>query len=753
MDRYIFLLIIEIMSINTSIATRLITGRITNPEGMPVENATVLLPGGQEVVCNRDGEFSFCADSFSFPFTITVSSPDYNPEQVIIGKAERNLHILLTPKIYLLDEVTVMQKASLKTRSNAAVITVGKDEVDERMPLHVGELLGTRPGFTQRSGYQIPIILRGLSGKRLLVLRNGSRRFSSYPAGFMSHTVNVYDLERIEVEKGAASVRYGSGAIAGIINLIDRSPFSNDGLEGRVTAGYGSNNAERTFLSALGWGTDQFACQTNFRYRKAGNMHYPDGTVMENSFYEDQDVLLKTAWKPNNKNLLELSADLHWGGPWGKPKGFNGTGYMLATTNDETTRNLALNWSFIPGKFLQQSTFSVFYSHESREPEKRFFTAAGYRLSFREITRYTDYYYGAKWIVDLKFTGKLRFSTGAEYYSFHISSPTESIDYIQNLSFRNRVSINARSFVSGLFSEAVWQLSDQTRLTGGLRFDHDRVHEGEVFSLSQEKEGESTINAISASVAMQYRIAERSLLKVNVARSFRLPETTELFADNYTSRGILYGNAGLNPEYCYSVDASLSSDLKGILIEVSPFLWLMHDMISQEEVKGQPGTNFQYVNIGKTRLWGGELTMTIPVHELLFPDDRLAFTAGISYVNGTDVTRPDHYFSSGEPLDFIPPFNMKSELNYHAGTTRSCPFNLILGAIYYTRQNRLPAGGYTTPAYVVTDLSAGTSVSKWPGKPAVRLVINNLFDTVYKPFQSYLPAEGRNFRLFLTFNL
>lgn len=752
MNRYAYQLIFLFMMLSQTISAKVISGRVISLSGEPVAFASLQLPQGKQVLCNEQGEFRFPADAYAFPLAIAVSASNFESRKIELTSASDDLTVELTPRVYELADVTVSQSQSLLTKSNAAVLSVDKAEVEERMPLHVSDLLGAKAGFTQRSGYQVPLILRGLSGKRLLVLRNGNRRFSSYPAGFMSHTINVYDLDRIEVEKGAASVRYGSGAIAGIVNLIDAFPFNTDGVNSKLTAGYGTNNDECTLLASVSEGNDKIATGVNLRYRKAGSGHYPDGTTIENSFYQDKDLLLKTAWKMSDKNRLELLADLHWGGPWGKPKGFSGTAYLLATTNVENTRNVSLNWTF-QAKPNWKSVVSAYVSHEKRELEKRYFTAAGHLLSFQEITDYTDYYYGASWTLQHWMGEKWKLNTGTSFYSFHISSPTESNDYIQNLSFRNRVSINARSMVVGAFGETTFQPNERTSLTGGLRFDYDHVQEGEVYSLTQNEEGESHIHAVSASLALQSRITEQSHIKLNLARSFRMPETTELFADNYTARGILYGNTELKPEYCHSIDLDYQQTIGRIALEVSPFLWLMKDLITMDDVKGQPGTNFQYTNVGKARLWGGELMLTAPVQHLFQEKDELVFSAGASYLNGTDVSDKGDYLGGGEPLDFVPPFNLKSELHYRCRLSPSVLSQGLLGAVYYSEQKRLPDDGYATPAYLVTDLSLGCSFAALPGEPSLRLVVNNLTNKEYQTFQSYLPEAGRSFRFFITFNL
>lgn len=229
-----------------------LSGRLTDELGNPIPFATVCDALGNGVVCNELGNFNLSlTDSVSQ--YIIVSAVGYKTDTLIMAA---NTTYQLSSKNYKLTEIAVVSRRYIDSKSSVSAFTAGKKEILTLRPRNVSEVLQTKAGFTNKSGYQTPLSLRGLSGKRLLVLRNGVRRFSSYPAGYMSHTINVYDLERIEVEKGAASVIYGAGAMAGIINLVDKSPFKQDGLNAKLTTGYGSVNHEKK-QSCL-WGMEQW---------------------------------------------------------------------------------------------------------------------------------------------------------------------------------------------------------------------------------------------------------------------------------------------------------------------------------------------------------------------------------------------------------------------------------------------------------------------------------------------------------------
>ncbi len=103
--------------------------------------------------------------------------------------------------------------------------TVLEREVFQRqLRRTLGETLEHLPGFTNQSfgpGVGLPVI-RGQSGPRVRVLQN-SLGINDLSQISPDHAIGVEPLfaERIEVLHGPAALRYGSGIVGGLVNVLD----------------------------------------------------------------------------------------------------------------------------------------------------------------------------------------------------------------------------------------------------------------------------------------------------------------------------------------------------------------------------------------------------------------------------------------------------------------------------------------------------------------------------------------------------
>ena len=151
----------------------------------------------------------------------------------------------------VLGETTVRATAEEELKQALGVSVITQEELTERAPANdISELVRTMPGVnltgnsaSGQYGNNRQIDLRGMGPENTLILidgkpvqsRNGAKmgRSGERDTRGDSNWVPVEAIERIEVIRGPAAARYGSGASGGVVNIITKKP--TDKLQGSVT--------------------------------------------------------------------------------------------------------------------------------------------------------------------------------------------------------------------------------------------------------------------------------------------------------------------------------------------------------------------------------------------------------------------------------------------------------------------------------------------------------------------------------------
>lgn len=175
------------------------------------------------VVCSAHGETAEIVDSLTADL-----------EQVVVTGTR-------TPKL--------LKDAPIQTR----VITaeeIRKADATDLQDLLQQEVPGVE--FTYARGQNVNMNLAGFAGQSVLILVDGERLAGETMDNVDYSRLNMSDVERIEIIKGAASALYGSNAAGGVINIITKEaqrPWSvnlNARLADHREQRYGGNVGFRT---------------------------------------------------------------------------------------------------------------------------------------------------------------------------------------------------------------------------------------------------------------------------------------------------------------------------------------------------------------------------------------------------------------------------------------------------------------------------------------------------------------------------
>lgn len=185
------------------------------------------------------------------------------------------------------EEVIVSASPLEKSHSDntrpAAVLS--GDQLRTQATATLGETLQGQLGVSSASfgpGVGTPII-RGQQGNRVKVMQDNLDNLdAANSSGDHANTTEALLADRIEVLRGPQTLRYGSGAIGGIINIIDnripdqRLSTSDEAvLEGAVEVRHSSVNDETASLLRFDGGRGAFAWHLDGLYRDSANVDIP----------------------------------------------------------------------------------------------------------------------------------------------------------------------------------------------------------------------------------------------------------------------------------------------------------------------------------------------------------------------------------------------------------------------------------------------------------------------------------------------
>lgn len=187
--------------------------------------------------------------------------------------------------------VLLIPQEKIEAKGKAFIIDVLKDVPEINVVQNGG------------AGKLSTVILRGGSSTHTLVMVDGIKMKSTTTGYFDFANIMAYDIERIEIVKGAQSTIYGSEAMAGVINIITKKGEGALKIEGAYERGAYNTYSPSVTLSG---GNDKADFRlTASRYKTDGISAAKTGTEADG--YENNSLSARIGIRPAEKFELELS--------------------------------------------------------------------------------------------------------------------------------------------------------------------------------------------------------------------------------------------------------------------------------------------------------------------------------------------------------------------------------------------------------------------------------------------------------------
>jgi outer membrane receptor for ferrienterochelin and colicins len=214
------------------------------------------IPDGKQVVKFSYVGYETRMDTLTFPLTQT------SPMLILLqpsgkGNGEE------------LDAVVIGATRSSRTIANipTRVEVITGDELDEKGNMKPGDIrmmlaesTGIQTQQTSATSGNSSIRIQGLDGKYTQIICDGFPLYSGFSGGLGLLQIAPLDLKQVEVIKGSSSTLYGGGAIAGLVNLVSKTPTNERHLDFLLNG-----------TSALGFDASGFYSQ---KFNKTGTTIY-----------------------------------------------------------------------------------------------------------------------------------------------------------------------------------------------------------------------------------------------------------------------------------------------------------------------------------------------------------------------------------------------------------------------------------------------------------------------------------------------
>jgi iron complex outermembrane receptor protein len=627
------------------------------------------------------------------------------------------------------------------------------EELAKELRPSLGETLARQPGVSASSfgpAASRPI-LRGLSGDRIRILTDGIGSFD-VSASSPDHAValNPLTAERIEVLRGPSALLYGSSAIGGVVNVIDRripraEPDGGFDVNGLVE--YGTAAEERSAnLSADGAVTSHFVVHADGNWSKSDDLR--TGGHLLTKELRDQAAASPVA---EIRELADLKGEL----PNTAAKSWElagGLAYVdgplnvgVSVTRHDALYGVPIRFSLDPDVEAEAPTIDV---KQTRYDARAEIPLGGFFSQVRARAGYSTYRHNE--IEDSGEVASTFRSKGGEGRLELVQSEKGGWGGTSGLQYVDRkVSIDGdEKFLpdseqrqTGLFTMQSL-VRGPLRLEGGFRVEFSKLTAQEDADL-----GTPALNrdftTVSASGGAAYEFSKGWRAGLTLSRSARAPAIDELFANgpHAGTQAFEVGDPNLDPEKSIGAEVSLRRTGGPVGFTATAYYSHFGNFIFQAPTGAVEDDLpvYQYRQ-GKADYYGFEIEANAEFGDAL----------GIHWDGDVIADYVHARVKDFGPAPQIPPLRLLGGISGSRG-----PLEGRLEVEHAFRQSRNAPLETETGGYTLVNTSFDWHPLKERRELTLGIAANNIFDVVARRHSSLLkddaPLAGRDIRLTASF--
>ena len=532
-----------------------ISGSVLDESGAAVPGAGVTVEGMKNAgaVTALDGSYSFeLPQTGQKQLTLLATAIGYETQRRRIKEPEGSYveNFTLAESQELLETVVVTATRTPKLLKDVPIITrvISAEEIERADVVHIGELLETElPGleFSYSMNQQVSLNMQGFGGNSVLFLVDGERLAGETLDNIDYNRLNLDNVARVEIVKGAASSLYGSNAVGGVVNIITKEP--SEPWSVNVNTRYSTLGEKVGSLSA-GFKAGKLSGLTNAQYVQN------DSIPLKN----DGDYSkIYGSWNYNIKQQLIYK-------PIDNLKFTGKAGYYFRQR--DASEDVKDNYRDFSGSLKAEYDFgesdNITLSYTFDQYDKSDFLV----VNRRDVREYSNVQHNVRALWSHSFGEKDNIVFGGDFMR----------DYLLSYQFEDGAKTQ---YTGDLFGQLDWNPTERLNFVSGLRFDY--------FS-------DRGLFHASPKLGAMYKIGNCSL-RGSYAGGFRAPTLKEMYMSfNMANIFMIYGNPDLEPEESHNFSLSAEYMTRRYNLTVTGYYNLVDNRITtawSEALKGQLYTN------------------------------------------------------------------------------------------------------------------------------------------------------------------
>lgn len=532
-----------------------ISGSVLDESGAAVPGAGVTVEGMKNAgaVTALDGSYSFeLPQTGQNQLTLLATAIGYETQRRRIKEPEGSYveNFTLAESQELLETVVVTATRTPKLLKDVPIITrvISAEEIERADVVHIGELLETElPGleFSYSMNQQVSLNMQGFGGNSVLFLVDGERLAGETLDNIDYNRLNLDNVARVEIVKGAASSLYGSNAVGGVVNIITKEP--SEPWSVNVNSRYSTLGEKVGSLSA-GFRAGKLSGLTNAQYVQS------DSIPLKN----DGDYSkIYGSWNYNIKQQLVYR-------PFDGLKLTGKAGYYFRQR--DASEDVKDNYRDFSGSLKAEYDFgesdNLTLSYTFDQYDKSDFLVA----NRRDVREYSNVQHNVRALWSHSFGENDNIVFGGDFMR----------DYLLSYQFEDG---DKMQYTGDLFGQLDWNPTERLNFVSGLRFDY--------FS-------DRGLFHASPKLGAMYKTGNCSV-RASYAGGFRAPTLKEMYMSfNMANIFMIYGNPDLEPEESHNFSLSAEYMSRRYNLTVTGYYNLVDNRITtawSEALKGQLYTN------------------------------------------------------------------------------------------------------------------------------------------------------------------